>query len=165
MASSQDICNINIIALLPPLPQWPYSLSKSSFCNSWLVFHNNHLKTMVGFESFDLIYNIIIVLTNTALAMIHIQIIFCCLWLFSHHHQHHYISRHCFFSSSTFDYSASPEDTGWTQEHWSRCWCPSSVCNRTSSTSAGRTLPPEKERNQFTISILPKEEQDTAFVI
>ena len=97
MASSRDIWNINIIALLPPLPMWPYSLSKSSFCNSWLVFHNNHLKTMVGFESFDLIYNIIIVLTNTALAMIHIQIIFCCLWLFSHHHQHHYISRHCFF--------------------------------------------------------------------
>ena len=97
MASSRDICNINIIALLPPLPMWPYSISKSSFCNSWLVFHNDHLKTMVGFESFDLIYNIIIVLTNTALAMIHIQIIFCCLWLFSHHHQHHYISRHCFF--------------------------------------------------------------------
>ena len=31
---------------------------------------------MVGFESFDLICNIIIVLINTALAMIHIQIMF-----------------------------------------------------------------------------------------
>ena len=139
-----------------------FHISKSSFCNFWLFFHNDHLKTMVGFGA--LISFVISLLSLSTL-----------LWQWS-------ISKSCFFlpvtilsspstslhisTSSTFDYSRIRI----TWRHWldpralitllmsvfSLQSDKFNFCREDSSSWNGE---------ESVISILPKEEQDTAFSI